>query len=403
MEDFNSKYTGEEVEQLLDQVANGEVGGETLTESDIANMGFTKNVGTITEVKMNGVSKGTSGVVDLGDVQTPISDLEIIREGAAKGATSVQPSEISEFLTADDLASVATSGSYNDLVDQPTIPSAVTESTVSGWGFTKNTGTYSKPSSGIPKNDLSEEVQSALVAAEAYKGTVNNITINGSTKSPTNGVVDLGSVGTYSKPSTGIPKTDLASDVQTALDRANESVPRDTYGDLEIIQIQGFDGSLSGMLYALPAEANGDEDDIIATRETLKTINGESVFGSGDITIEGGGSSSGGKEIVVLKDSVIDALEPNKIYIINSSINQWVEIYQIASSTAYQEEYSLIFKVVDNGFDIPFIMLPEDVRWANGTIPSELEFGTLYELSISKTTIGGVNYFNAVLTPFKPV
>ncbi len=33
------------------------------------------------------------------------------------------------------------SGSYNDLTNKPTIPSAVTESTVSGWGFTKNAGT----------------------------------------------------------------------------------------------------------------------------------------------------------------------------------------------------------------------------------------------------------------------
>ena len=39
------------------------------------------------------------------------------------------------------LATVATSGSYNDLTDKPTIPAAVTESTVSNWGFTKNTGT----------------------------------------------------------------------------------------------------------------------------------------------------------------------------------------------------------------------------------------------------------------------
>lgn len=39
------------------------------------------------------------------------------------------------------LAKVATSGSYNDLSNKPTIPSAVTESTVSGWGFTKNAGT----------------------------------------------------------------------------------------------------------------------------------------------------------------------------------------------------------------------------------------------------------------------
>ena len=46
--------------------------------------------------------------------QDTISDLSTIREGAALGATSVQP---------EDLATVATSGSYNDLADKPTIPS----------------------------------------------------------------------------------------------------------------------------------------------------------------------------------------------------------------------------------------------------------------------------------------
>jgi hypothetical protein len=50
------------------------------------------------------------------------------------------------------------SGSYNDLTDKPTIPSQVTESTVAGWGFTKNTGTYSKPSTGIPASDLASGV-----------------------------------------------------------------------------------------------------------------------------------------------------------------------------------------------------------------------------------------------------
>ena len=39
-------------------------------EDTVSGWGFTKNQGTITEVKMNGVSKGTSGVVDLGDVLT---------------------------------------------------------------------------------------------------------------------------------------------------------------------------------------------------------------------------------------------------------------------------------------------------------------------------------------------
>lgn len=45
--------------------------------------------------------------------QDAISDLATIRSGASAGATAVQPS---------DLATVATSGSYNDLINKPTIP-----------------------------------------------------------------------------------------------------------------------------------------------------------------------------------------------------------------------------------------------------------------------------------------
>lgn len=58
------------------------------------------------------------------------------------------------------------SGSYNDLTDKPTIPAPVTEQTVSGWGFTKNTGTYSKPTGGIPKADLANNVQASLGKAD---------------------------------------------------------------------------------------------------------------------------------------------------------------------------------------------------------------------------------------------
>ena len=50
--------------------------------------------------------------------------------------------------------------------NKPTIPTAVTETTVSNWGFTKNTGTYSKPSDGIPKSDLSSTVQTSLNKAD---------------------------------------------------------------------------------------------------------------------------------------------------------------------------------------------------------------------------------------------
>ena len=43
------------------------------TETTVSNWGFTKNEGTITGIKMNGASKGTSGVVDLGTVITSLS------------------------------------------------------------------------------------------------------------------------------------------------------------------------------------------------------------------------------------------------------------------------------------------------------------------------------------------
>ena len=163
---------------------------------------------------------------DISGKQDIISDLDTIRSGAAKGATALQsvPAEYitetelngkgyatssyvngelakksdsghthSEYLTehqdisgkADksSLATVATSGSYNDLSNKPTIPAAVTESTVSGWGFTKNTGTYIKPGSGIPKSDLASAVQTSLGKAdtalqsytEQYKGTVEAV------------------------------------------------------------------------------------------------------------------------------------------------------------------------------------------------------------------------------------
>lgn len=96
-------------------------------------------------------------VVDakLATKQNVISDISTIRENASKGATAVQPSQ---------LANVATSGSYSDLSNRPSIPN---ESTVAGWGFTKNAGTYTKPNGGIPKSDLEKGVRDSLSKADS--------------------------------------------------------------------------------------------------------------------------------------------------------------------------------------------------------------------------------------------
>ena len=62
-------------------------------------------------------------------------------------------------------------------------------------------GTYDKPASGIPKTDLASDVQASLDKAdsalqsytEQYTGTITGITMNGASKG-TSGVVDLGTI-----------------------------------------------------------------------------------------------------------------------------------------------------------------------------------------------------------------
>ncbi len=104
----------------------------------------------------------------------------------------ITSSALTPYVLSADLATVATSGSYNDLSDKPTIPSAVTEATVSGWGFTKNTGTVTSvnnvsPVSGnvtlsiptVPTNISAFTNDSGYITSSAltgYEQTSNKVT-----------------------------------------------------------------------------------------------------------------------------------------------------------------------------------------------------------------------------------
>lgn len=94
-------YTAQEVGALPD---NTPIPSKV---SDLDNdAGFTNNIGTITGIMMNNASKGTSGVIDLGTVITEHQD-------------------ISGKANSSDLALVATSGNYNDLINKPSFPTPV--------------------------------------------------------------------------------------------------------------------------------------------------------------------------------------------------------------------------------------------------------------------------------------
>lgn len=88
-----------------------------------------KKTGTITGIKMNGVSKGTSGVVDLGTVITDVSG----KQDKAVSITGIAATTVNEAL--------------KELSDRVN-------------------GKYSKPEGGIPKTDLDSTVQASLGKAD---------------------------------------------------------------------------------------------------------------------------------------------------------------------------------------------------------------------------------------------
>lgn len=94
---------------------------------------------------------GTAVAEAISTKQDTISDLSDIRSGAEAGATAVQPS---------DLATVATTGNYNDLINTPTIPAAQVNSdwtAVSGVSQILNKPNLAAVATSGSYNDLSNK------------------------------------------------------------------------------------------------------------------------------------------------------------------------------------------------------------------------------------------------------
>ena len=89
---------------------------------------------------------------------------------------------------------------------------------------------YQKPSTGIPLNDLSQDVKDAIENA----GTLTEESDPIFTASPAHGITSTDITnwnGKYTKSNSGIPKTDLANDVQTSLGKADTALQSYTESD----------------------------------------------------------------------------------------------------------------------------------------------------------------------------
>ena len=154
-----------------------------------------KKTGTVTGVKMNGTTKNpSSGVVDLGTVLTAHQSLD----GKQDKITS--SNKLAASLVSG-LATVATSGSYNDLSNKPTIPTVnngkltiqKNGTTVETFTANQNTNTTANITVPIKVSELTNDC-----GYTTNKGTVTSVSIkmNGASKGTvtSSGTIDLGTV-----------------------------------------------------------------------------------------------------------------------------------------------------------------------------------------------------------------
>ena len=276
--------------------------------------------------------------------------------GGTKVLTSHQ--DISGKADKSSLATVATSGSYNDLTNKPTIPSAVTSSTVSGWGFTKNAG------------------------------TITGITMNGASKG-TSGVVDLGTVLTSHQDISGKAPNNHASTATTYGVATSGTSAK--YGHVKLVS-----GNVNGQTYADGVAAAAahthsnyltshqdisGKQDKLTSGTNIKTINGQSVLGSGNITISAFADHG----------YTTDIIEPGLYKVIQESY------INLSSITSHPNSiYTIYIEPVSDPLEINY---PTNFRWCNDepNFASIGDDGKVVELNILVLDDGSSSHLNTCL------
>lgn len=108
------------------------------------------------------------------------------------------------------------------------------------------------------------------------------------------------------------------------------------------------------------------------------------------------------REVIVVAGAVINSLEPNKIYISETTEGVTeLAINAIASSDKPYNEYTLlnIPTAVSNAAILTLLLPDIGIKWPNGEIP-ELMNSDCFELSIISAQTDNSATYNAVLTKF---
>lgn len=313
---YQSKYTGLQIDDILDSVEWKQGKIEDLAsiragaqKGATALQSYTeKYTGTVTGIKINGVVKSGSGVIDLGTISTTETD-PIFSASPAASITEAKKTE------------------WDNKVDKVAGKQLSTED------FTTALKNKLEGLSNYDDTELSN-------AIETLRGDFDEL---------------------------------VSGDTTTAIKTFNEVIAfldglKDTQ-DLESI-IASIEQQIAGKMDTLISGTN------------IKTINGESILGSGDLTIESSGGSS--YPVVELMDINGVSLDPNTYYKFTFDDGIFVSLTITLNESINNDivnEYIFELNLPPSTWVIPIVSLPDTIKFVNNVYP-EFEMGKTYIISI---------------------
>lgn len=177
-----------------DQLSNRpSINGHTLTGNQTAAQLGLATPSDIPAVPVQSVNGQTGAVV------LSASDVGALPSGTAIPSKTSDLTNDSGFVNAFGAAAAAPVQSVNNKTGAVTLTAADV-----------GAGTYSKPSTGIPKSDLASAVQTSLGKADSALQSVPSTYRTAAAQDTIDGAQDAAIAAKYTKPSAGIPASDLA-------------------------------------------------------------------------------------------------------------------------------------------------------------------------------------------------
>ena len=393
--DLTDYYTKTQVDEKLALKADAsnvytksEADGKFLTEhQSLANYPTIETMNTALGQKANvsdiytqtEIDNKLAAKADASNVYTK-AEVDTQSETTAQALSNIN-TQLAAKANSADLATVATSGSYNDLSDKPVIPEgAVVDAALSDTsenpvqnkvvkgaldakqdvisdlatirsGAALGATAYQKPSTGIPASDIADGVIPTVPTnVSAFTNDAGYLTEHQSLDDYyTKTQVDTALNDKQDTLTAGANITIDANNVISSTGGTQVQADWNQTDDSAVDYIKNKPTIPDTSDFATKTELNAKQDTLVSGTN-IKTINNESILGSGNIEIQGGGGGMDedtelliSSALVDLNDRKIDATEVKENYqkkgdyATNAKVDTKANISDVPTNTDYEE------------------------------------------------------------------